>query len=324
MADLTARAAVEYLKRCHTPTYDLQLTTYNLQLTTYNKSMSKDKILIRVKKRMPRSAGRVELSIDLEMAADELVAITGQSGSGKSTLLRIISGLERPDEGVIHFRGTVWLDTAARINLPPQRRAAALVFQDYALFPHWTVRQNINFALGRQQNDTVVDELLEATGLTNLAGRYPPLLSGGEAQRVALARGLAQHPDFLLLDEPLAALDPETRSSLQAYVVNYCRQSGKAALLISHDFQEIAKMAGRAYVMRNGQLHPANLPDQGRRNPANLLCAEVVEYRRRDDPKLVCRLGNNLLELTVDPAVPQVYGPGDLVWLDPGQLRIVN
>ena len=129
--------------------------------------------------------------------------------------MRLIAGLETPDSGVIEVDGEVWFDSGKKINLPPQRRSIGFVFQDYALFPTMSVRDNLLFAAESAQQRHNVDELLELIELTNLAHRLPSTLSGGQKQRVALARALVRHPKILLLDEPLSALDPTMRQKLQ-------------------------------------------------------------------------------------------------------------
>ena len=140
--------------------------------------------------------------------------------------MRLIAGLETPDSGVIDVDGEVWFDSGKKINLPPQRRSIGFVFQDYALFPTMSVRDNLLFAAETAQQRHNVDELLELIELTNLAQRLPATLSGGQKQRVALARALVRHPKILLLDEPLSALDPSMRQKLQDELALIHERSG--------------------------------------------------------------------------------------------------
>ena len=180
---------------------------------------------LRVRLSHPLRAFALDLAL---VAGSETVGLVGPSGAGKTTVLRAIAGLVRPRSGRIEAGGGVWLDTEAGIDVPPERRSVGLVFQEYALFPHLTVAQNVAFGA---RGD--VASLLERFGLGGSAGERPGRLSGGERQRVALARALAREPDVLLLDEPLSALDPHTRSTVRGELretlrVPGCRRSWSA------------------------------------------------------------------------------------------------
>ena len=179
----------------------------------------------------------------------ETVALAGPSGAGKTTLLRAIAGLLRPRSGRIAVGGDVWLDTDAGIDLPPERRSVGVVFQDYALFPHMTVEQNVAYG-GRVRTR----ELLDALGLTPLARSRPHELSGGERQRVALERALARGPAVLLLDEPLAALDAHTRVAVRAELREHLRQFALPTLLVTHDYEDAAALADRIGVLVDGRI----------------------------------------------------------------------
>jgi molybdate transport system ATP-binding protein len=187
----------------------------------------------------------LELSLDV---GDETVAIVGPSGAGKTTLLRALAGLARPDRGRIALGDEVWFDE--RTNLPPEERDVGFVFQDYALFPHLSVRANVAFGGG---NGTV-DALLERFGLAALANERPRSLSGGERQRVALARALARGPRLLLLDEPLAALDAHTKSRVRSELRGHLRTAGLPTLLVTHDYDDAAALADRVGVLNEGSL----------------------------------------------------------------------
>src|SRR5262249_25419008 len=152
-------------------------------------------------------------TLRLTLDVDAAIALVGPSGAGKTTVLRAIAGLVRPSSGRITSGGEVWFDAAKDLSLPPARRRVGLVFQDYALFPHLSVRQNIEYA--RRQS---ADEYLDRFSIRHLERARPPDLSGGERQRVALARALARDPDVLLLDEPLSALDTHTKAGVRAEV----------------------------------------------------------------------------------------------------------
>lgn len=189
-----------------------------------------------------------ELSVRLEVGRETL-ALVGPSGAGKSTVLRAIAGLLRPDAGRISLGERVLFDAAAGVDVPPERRSIGMVFQDYALFPHLTVRENVAFgAAGR------VAELLERLRIAPLAGERPGALSGGERQRVALARALAREPSVLLLDEPLAALDAHTRAAVRAELQDLLTGLALPTIVVTHDFRDAAALAERAAVMVDGRI----------------------------------------------------------------------
>jgi len=189
-----------------------------------------------------------ELDIRLSVGA-ETVALVGPSGAGKSTVLRAIAGLRAPDRGRIALGGDVWFDAGRRVDRPPEARSVGLVFQEYALFPHMTVRRNVAFGGARR-----VDDLLDRLGIAHLAGERPGHVSGGERQRVALARALARDPGVLLLDEPLSALDTHTRASVRAHLQDLLAQLRLPTLLVTHDFRDATALADRIGVMVDGRL----------------------------------------------------------------------
>lgn len=208
---------------------------------------------IHIERSMLTSEGKCLLKVDLEVANNELLCLFGHSGAGKTTLLRILAGLFNPDRGYISFNGEVWYDSAKKINLPPQQRNVGYMFQDYALFPNMTVRRNIEFAQ-KVRNAEEVDSLLAHFGLEALQKQYPAKLSGGQKQRVALARALASKPNLLLLDEPLSALDYEMRLCLQDEILKAHNLLKSQTLLVSHDKEEVSKLADTVVILRNGAI----------------------------------------------------------------------
>jgi ABC-type sulfate/molybdate transport systems ATPase subunit len=208
-----------------------------------------------------------ELGVRLRVAA-ETVALVGPSGAGKTTVLRAIAGLRRPDRGRIALGERVWFDAAAKVDLPPERRSVGLVFQEYALFPHMTVRANVAFG-----GEARVDELLERLRIGHLADERPGALSGGERQRVAVARALARDPEVLLLDEPLSALDAHTRAAVRAELQDVLAELALPTLVVTHDFRDAAALARRIGVIVDGRLRQEGTAAQLVAHPADAFVA---------------------------------------------------
>ena len=212
-----------------------------------------------------------EFALGLELdLGPEVVALVGPSGAGKTTVLRAVGGLVRA-RGRISVGGAVWLDSEHGIDLPPEERSVGLVFQDYALFPHLSVRRNIEFGRGGQ-----VDGLLERFELVRLADAKPRELSGGERQRVALARALARDPAVLLLDEPLSALDAHTRDTVRAELVQLLREAGRPTLVVTHDFEDAATLAAKVGVLVDGRLRQLGTPAELVAAPADPFVASLT------------------------------------------------
>ncbi|ECH3696994.1 molybdenum ABC transporter ATP-binding protein [Campylobacter coli] len=208
-------------------------------------------IKIDIKLPINTAKGKKQLELNTCLKANEITAIFGESGAGKTTLLKIIAGLIKPEFGRIEVGNELWLDTQKNINLAIQKRKIGFVFQDYALFPNMSVKENISYAATSKQK---VEELLSLMNLENLAKIYPKNLSGGQAQRVALARALAREPQILLLDEPLSALDFKMRSFLQDELVKILQHFKITTLLVSHDLAEIYKLSHRILELSDGKI----------------------------------------------------------------------
>jgi molybdate transport system ATP-binding protein len=213
-----------------------------------------------------RRAFDLELTLDV----DGTLALVGPSGAGKTTLLRAIAGLLRADGSVL-CGGDRWLDSNAGIDLPPERRQIGFVFQDYALFPHLTVVQNVAYGGSR-----LAPELLERLGLAALAREHPAQLSAGERQRVALARALAREPRVLLLDEPLGALDANTRRSVRAELRRHVRAARLPTLVVTHDYEDAAALAERIGVIASGRVVQVGRPDELLARPTSEFVADFV------------------------------------------------
>ncbi|EAI1055753.1 ABC transporter ATP-binding protein [Campylobacter coli] len=208
-------------------------------------------IKIDIKLPINTAKGKKQLELNTYLKANKITAIFGESGAGKTTLLKIIAGLIKPEFGRIEVGDELWLDTQKNINLAIQKRKIGFVFQDYALFPNMSVKENISYAATSKQK---VEELLSLMNLENLAKIYPKNLSGGQAQRVALARALAREPQILLLDEPLSALDFKMRSFLQDELVKILQHFKITTLLVSHDLAEIYKLSHRILELSDGKI----------------------------------------------------------------------
>jgi iron(III) transport system ATP-binding protein len=205
----------------------------------------------------------------------EVVALLGPSGCGKTTLLRLVAGFERPDGGSVEIDGkTVASSSGAWV--PPERRRVGMVFQDYALFPHLTVAENVGFGLPRRTRPGRVPELLGIVGLEAHGRRYPHELSGGQQQRVALARALAPSPELVLLDEPWSNVDPFLRESLRTEVVDIIRPLGVTVVLVTHDREEAFSLADRIALMREGQVVQEGTSEELYFEPVSRWAAEFV------------------------------------------------
>ena len=190
-------------------------------------------------------------ALELTLEVEGTVALVGPSGAGKTTALRAIAGLTRPSRGRVALGDEVWLDTRSGLDLPPEQRRVGYVFQDYALFPHLRVDQNVAFGAARRD---VVHDLLERLRIAHLAASRPGELSGGERQRVALARALAREPEVLLLDEPLSALDAHTRLGVRAELHELLAGLDLPTVVVTHDFEDAATLADRVGVLVDGRI----------------------------------------------------------------------
>ncbi len=214
-------------------------------------------------------------SLSLDVAPGEMFFLLGPSGCGKSTLLRVLAGLLKADSGKISFDG---VDIT---SLPPEKRQAAMVFQNYALWPHLNVFENVAFGLqilgvkGEALKKEVFDAL-DTVHLADFAGRRVPSLSGGQQQRVALARALAVKPAVLLLDEPLSNLDARLRDEMRSEISRICRERKQTAIYVTHDRQEALSMADRMAVLKDGRICQLGTPRELYDLPANRFCASFL------------------------------------------------
>ncbi|HEY3921987.1 MAG TPA: ABC transporter ATP-binding protein [Gaiellaceae bacterium] len=232
--------------------------------------------------RLPLRSYDLEFSLDVEGT----VALVGPSGAGKTSVLRAVTGLVKPASGRIALDSSAWFDSERKIFLKPDERRVGLVFQEYALFPHMSVRENVAYA-GRHR----VDEFLERFRISHLAGARPTELSGGERQRVALARALARDPGVLLLDEPLSALDANTKIAVRGELQELLREFGLPTLLVTHDYEDAASLADHVGVIVDGHLRQFASPQELVAHPADGFVASFTganllrgtAHRREDE-----------------------------------------
>ncbi len=203
---------------------------------------------------------RVVDDVSLAIQPGHVTCLLGPSGCGKSTTLRIIAGVDMQTSGTIHVDGNLICDTVYRV--PPERRSIGLIFQDFALFPHLTVGDNVGFGLSGSRKDKLprVGELLERVGLSHYINEYPHQLSGGEQQRVALARALAPRPSIMLMDEPFSGLDNRLRDGIRDETLALLKDEGTSVLLVTHEPEEAMRMADEIALMRDGKIVQRGAP----------------------------------------------------------------
>ncbi|EGT5222408.1 ATP-binding cassette domain-containing protein [Clostridioides difficile] len=218
---------------------------------------------------------RVLNNISLDIEEGEFLCLLGPSGCGKTTLLRIIAGLEDVNSG------TIILQDKDITNLEPSKRGFGIVFQSYALFPNMTAYNNIAFPLkerkvSKGKIDNKVKEVLETVGLTNEAHKYPKALSGGQQQRIAIARALALEPKFLLLDEPMSALDAKVRHKLRMDIKRLQKELNITTIMVTHDQEEAITMADKIAILNGGDIMQIGTPEEIYQNPQNLFTAQFI------------------------------------------------
>ncbi len=224
-----------------------------------------------------KTYGQTEVlhSIDLEIKEGEFVVLVGPSGCGKSTTLRLIAGLEEVSGGTVAIGGRVVN------NLEPKDRNIAMVFQNYAIYPHMTVRKNIGFGLrsskiSRADKDKRIDEIAEILGMTDLLSRKPSQLSGGQRQRVAIGRAMVRDPDVFLFDEPLSNLDAQLRTQMRLEIKKLHQRVGATIVFVTHDQVEAMTMADRIVIMKDGHIQQVGTPSEVYHSPANTFVASFI------------------------------------------------
>jgi molybdate transport system ATP-binding protein len=280
--------------------------------------MNNPLLKFRATKMLHTADGQQLLDIAFELEKGQLLTIYGPSGAGKTTLLRMIAGLTDMDSGIIGADGETWCDTQKKINIPARKRSVGMVFQDFALFPHLSVRGNLEFALQKGDDDRLVDELIDLMELGALQNTRPQRLSGGQQQRVALARAMARRPRLLLLDEPLSALDDDMRFRLQDYILRAHRQYGLTTLLVSHHLPEIFRLSDEVICLEKGciqrQGRPSDVFSAGKISGKFRITGEIVEIVPADIVYIITVLSaNNLVQVIATEEEAASLRPGDKV-----------
>lgn len=205
-------------------------------------------------KTLQGAGGIIHLDTAIEFPAHSFTVLFGESGAGKTSILRMLAGLMTPEKGHIHYGDKVWFDSQQGINLPPQERKVGFVFQDQALFPNMTIRQNLEFATRDPNRKKLINEIVGLFEIGDLQQLKPATLSGGQKQKVALARSILNQPDILLLDEPLSALDLRSKKMLQEYIQKTHQEFNLTTVMVSHDLSEIHKIADRILQLEEGKV----------------------------------------------------------------------
>ena len=224
-------------------------------------------------------------SLDAEWEiGNELAVLFGCSGAGKSLTLQMIAGLLSPDQGSIHLNERIYFDSSSGRNLPPQERSCGYVFQDLALFPHMTIRENILYGahgLSKVEREQQAGNMIERFRITGLENKYPSEISGGQKQRVALARALIRRPDALLLDEPFSALDNPLRVEMQQFLKEVHRKFPIPIVFVTHDVLEAYSLADKIIIYANGSVAQSGTPKEVFTNPASKEVEQLVNTRER-------------------------------------------
>ena len=275
-------------------------------------------INLNLHKSLSTAAGEMKLHVEAKIKTGTITTIYGASGAGKTSVLRMLAGLLTPDNGSIEIGGKKWFDSTKKINLKPQLRKVGFVFQDYALFPNMTVRENLEFALENKQETKIIKELIELIELGDLQKRKPETLSGGQKQRVALARALVRKPELLMLDEPLSALDQAMRSKLQDYILQMHQEYSLTTLLVSHEMGEVFKMSDEVIVLEKGNVKqqgaPSVLFSNSQVSGKFQFTGEVLNIQKEDIIFIISVLiDNNLVKVVADEREAIQLSVGDKV-----------
>jgi len=267
-----------------------------------------------LQKQLHSANGAMLFNIDHTIKQGAFIGVYGASGTGKTSLLRMLAGFLEPEKGFIKVNNTTWFNKEQKINLTPQKRKTGFVFQDYALFPNMTVKENLSYALDKTTAHSNVDELLGLVELDQLQNRKIQTLSGGQKQRVALARALVRKPDLLLLDEPLSALDSALREKLQTLILSLHKKFNLTTILVTHDLSEITRLADEVIFLKDGVIEkygsPVEIFSAAQNNGALQLTAIVAD---KTNNELCLLIGKELLRIKIDASEIMSFEKGDSV-----------
>ncbi|GAB6156318.1 sulfate/molybdate ABC transporter ATP-binding protein [Desulfosporosinus burensis] len=280
--------------------------------------------------RISKALELFSLQVDIKLSEGSSLALVGPSGCGKSMTLRMIAGLEQPDEGYVKVGNTVFYDSSESTFVPAYKRHVGFLFQNYALFPHLTVEQNIAFGLNRRpkrERQGKVDSILERLRLKGLEKRYPQYISGGQQQRVALARTLVTDPELLLLDEPFSALDSQVKKKMEKEVVDVRNAFSGTMILVTHSLEEAFRLCSNIAVMDNGEVIQMGTKDEIIHQPANRTVARLTETENIFDGTVIERDGETarlwVEELYVHLTIPNTLKQDNLsIGIRPAQLIV--
>jgi molybdate transport system ATP-binding protein len=269
-------------------------------------------------KMLQTADGELPLNVSFTIEKGQFLAIYGNSGAGKTTLLRILAGLTQADKTRIEVANEIWDDSQNKIHLSVQNRSIGFVFQDYALFPNLSVKENLEFALQKNDDSKIVSELIELMELQSLQNSKPQNLSGGQKQRVALARAIVRKPKILLLDEPLSALDDEMRFKLQDYILKIHQKYQLTTIMISHSIPEIFKLSDKVIILDKGKIikegTPGNVFSEEKISSKFKLTGEIISITKSDIIYVVQVLsGNNIVKVVATQDEIQNFRVGQKV-----------
>lgn len=275
-------------------------------------------IQLQLHKTFRSSQSNFSLDVECTFQKGQFITLYGDSGAGKTSILRLIAGLSTADEGNINVNDNNWFSAANKFSLPPQKRKIGYVFQDSALFPNMSVRKNIEFALEKGKDKTIVNEVIQLIELKELEDRFPETLSGGQKQRVALARAIVNHPDILLLDEPLSALDDTMRQKLQDFILKAHKQYNLTTIMVSHDIGEIIKMSDTTFCIENGKItnqgNPLEIFTENKISAKFQLTGEILKIEKEDVVFVVTIIiGNNIIKTIAQETEVMNLAIGDKV-----------
>ncbi|MGP8214376.1 MAG: ATP-binding cassette domain-containing protein [Bacteroidia bacterium] len=269
-------------------------------------------------KMLHTSEGKMPLDVLFEIETGQFLSLYGNSGAGKTTILRILAGLTHAEKSNIEVEGEIWDNSEKKYHLPVQKRSIGFVFQDFALFPNLTVKENLEFSLPKNGSDKIVKELLELMELQELQKSKPQNLSGGQKQRVALARAIVRQPKILLLDEPLSALDDEMRYRLQDYIFKAHRHYKLTTILVSHHLPEIFKLSDKVCVLDKGKVikygASGDVFSEEKISSKFKLTGEIVEITKADVIYVISVLtGNTIVKVVANSDEITALKVGDKV-----------